>query len=456
MAEGVRGAGLLSLPLLLGALGGCTPAQPPERAGAGPGDTIHVAPPSGDPVLDRTSIQAAFDSVRPGATVLLSPGIYLLGSGAVLRVPEVTVLGHPGGTVLRGCDPEAFEGADPVELVFGCTGLYLQANRQAVRDLTFEYTWHGIVVGPFPATAEEAEALGMEGPPPYLSEGHRIEGNTFRATPNGLRVLGTGSETSVVRDNDFVDVFHAIGIYGAPLHFVDNRVVVEEPGRVPYSLHPGSAVLVAPGHTDCSGHVVAGNRIEGYPDAIHVMADPGESCRGVLILDNTVRVGRVRVPRSWGPYNLDGGDSTMVGVPLTLRGTPAPPGGGPGGAANGILEEILVEGNRFLGAEGVGIVVEGVVRSRIVGNTVADVGPRTPFPGLTWEGGTPGWGEWNGAGIWLSPGSDGNEIAGNLFEGVAGPSVVIGGDDNRVALTGAGDELLDLGRSNRVAREGEP
>ena len=49
--------------------------------------------------------------------------------------------------------------------------------------------------------------------PPYPAGGHRIEGNTFRAAANGMRVLGTGDDLSIVRDNDFIDVFHAIGMH---------------------------------------------------------------------------------------------------------------------------------------------------------------------------------------------------------------------------------------------------
>ena len=238
-------------------------------ADAARSDTVHVALPTGETETDRANVQAAFDAVRPGDTVLFAPGTYLLGAGARLTVPDVTGLGHAEGTVLRGCDPEAFtaEAYTSGSVQFECTGLYVQTERQTIRGLTFEYTWHGIVVGPFPASAEVARAAsqGEAQLAPYPSGGQRIEGNTFRASPNGIRFRGIGEDVSVVRDNDFVDVFHAIGIYGAPLHFLGNRVTVEEPGRVPNSRHPGSAILVSPGRKDCSGHVVASNRVECTP-----------------------------------------------------------------------------------------------------------------------------------------------------------------------------------------------
>jgi len=433
------------------------PLAQAQDARLAPVDTVHVVPPTGEAEADRANVQAAFDAVRPGGVIQFAPGTYRLGPGAHLTVADVTVLGHPDGTTLHGCDPDAFR-VDRSEIeraVFGCTGLYVQTERQTIRGLTFEYAWHGVVVGPYPTTAEEAAAR-MEGgtfvpPEPYPSGGHRIEGNTFRATPNGLRVLGTGTDTSVVRDNDFVDVFHAIGIYGAPLHFVGNRVTVEDPGRVPNSGHPGSAVLVAPGYTDCAGHVVAGNRIEGYPDAVYVLVNRGETCRGVEVRHNTIRAARVRIPRAWAGYAPTEEDSTMVGVPISLRNNVRVPWK-PEADAAGVLEDVVVRGNRIVGAEGLGILVQDVSNSRIEGNTITGVQRRSPFPGITWDGDEQEWEAANGSGIWLSPGSTGIEVSGNTFEDVAGAAVVVEGDSNRVALDDPADGVRDLGAGNRVDR----
>jgi hypothetical protein len=421
-------------------------------------DVVHVAAPTGETEADRASVQAAFDAVQPGGTVMFAPGTYLLGAGARLTVPNVTVLGHPDGTVLRGCDPDAFftdDATTPFPLVSGCTGLYVQTERQTIRGLTFEYTWHGIVVGPYPTTEEEfAEFValmtnGESWPATYDAGGQHIEGNTFRATPNGLRVLGVGTELSVVRDNDFIDVFHAIGIYGAPLHFVDNRVIVSDPGRVPFSRHPGSAILVGDQGMDCSGHVVAGNRIEGYPDAIYVLVPRGRSCRDVEIRDNTIRVARVSFPELEGWYARTEQDSTMVGGPITLMNN-MPLAGMPEADTPGVLENVLVRGNRIIGAEGLGILVHGASRSRIEGNTITGIQRRTPFPGITWDGVPQQWGDANGSAIWISAGSDENEIVGNTFEDVAGSAVYIAGDRNRVELRAASDVVRDLGSGNGV------
>jgi parallel beta-helix repeat protein len=442
------GTALWCLLLLLG----CTSAA----------DVVHVAPPTGDTETDRANIQAAFDAVQPGGTVQFAPGTYLLGAGAMLRVPDVTVLGDPNGTVLRGCDPETFavdttiEGAQ-LPLVYGCTGLYVQTERQTIRGLTFEYASHGIVVGRAPTTEAEHTAMlasGAAWPAAYESGGQLIEGNTFRASQNGLRVLGIGNELSVVRDNDFIDVFHAIGTYGAPLHFVDNRVMVSEPERVPLARLPGSAILVGAQEegTDCSGHVVAGNRIEGYPGAIYVLAFPGRTCRNVEIRDNTIRVARVSLQLG-GYYARTEQDSTLVDVPITLMGNflSLP---WIDADTDGVVENIHIEGNHIIGAEGLGILVHGS-RNRISGNTITEIQRRAPFPGITWIGSDyTTWEVANGSAIWLSPGSDENEIIGNTFGDIAGSAVYIEGDRNQVELRGASDAVRDMGSGNQVRGPG--
>lgn len=428
-------------------------------------DTVRVALPTGEMETDRANVQAAFDAVQPGGTVLFARGTYLLGAGVRLTVPDVTVIGHNDGTVLRGCDPQAFVS----EVVFACTGLYIQAERQTVRRLTFEYTWHGIVVGPHPTTAEEVAARRASGgafyADPYPAGGQRIEGNTFRYTINGLRVLGIGNELSVVRGNDFIDNHHAIGIYGAPLHFLDNRIALTEPVRVPFARHPGSAVIVSPGHTNCVGHVVSGNRIEGYPDAIYVLVRRGETCRGAEIRDNTIHVGRVKVPEACASVrtcNIPIGatptelDWTLVGIPITLMNNTAQPRPGmPETAREGVLEDILVEGNRIVGAEGLGVRLQHASHNRIVGNTVTGIERRVPFPGITWDSASPLWGAANGSAIWVSPGSEENEIAGNNFEDITAFAVFLEGDNNQVKLRSASDAVRDLGSGNRVTHQPE-
>jgi hypothetical protein len=419
-------------------------------------DTVRVPAPAGETKTDRANVQAAFDAVGPSDVVRFGPGPYYLGAGAQLTAPDVTVLGHPEGTTLRGCDPATFDRKKRLPLVFDCTGLHVQTRRQTIQGLTFEHVWHGVIVGPYPTSAEEARAVlqgESSGPEPYPAGGHRIEGNTFRASINGLRVLGTGEEESVVRDNDFIDVYHAAGIYGAPLRFLGNRVTVEQPERVPRRGHPGSAILIG-ARPDCSGHVVANNRVEGYPGAIYVLAYNGTTCRDAEIRDNTIEVRPVTLPETGAPAPTDE-DSTMVGVPITLAGLGESSPGLPKSEAEGVVENIVVEGNRLLGAEGLGILVDGS-RNRIAGNTITGIRRREPFPGITWIGSEhTTWEAANGSGIWISPDSDHNEVAGNVFEDIAGAAVLIEGDSTRVELESADDTVGDRGAGTRVTRPPE-
>jgi parallel beta-helix repeat protein len=196
--------------------------------------------------------------------------------------------------------------------------------------------------------------------------------------------------------------------------------------------------------------VVAGNRIDGVTEGIMVTAnEPGVICRNNVIRDNTIAIRRAHPPTVPGPVPIhDEADSTVVGVPLALRGL----------AGESTLEDNLIEGNVIVGAEGLGIEVRNASRNRIVNNTVTRVVRREPFPGNTIAalpilGGAPdAWRDANGSGIWVSPGSDGNEIVGNIFEEIAGSAVVIQGDNNQVEVQGEDDAVRDLGTGNRVTR----
>jgi len=412
---------------------------------------VTVPAPTGVMEQDRAAVQSVFDSVRPGQTVEFAAGRDVLGAGVRLTVPNVTVRGHPDGTVLRGCEPEAFDvtEAEVFSIVFNCAGFYIEAERQTVRGLTFEYMWHGIFIGRFPLSPEKAAET--QELPPLSVGGQRIEGNTFRATSNGMRVLGIGDSVSVVRDNDFIDNFHAIGIYGPPVHFVGNRVRVENPRGVPTSKVPGSAILVSAQDTDCRGHLVADNSVEGHAGAIYVLVDRGRVCRGAQVRNNTVRVARVAVPTDAWVIPRSSTDSTLVGAPITVYRLESVLPGDPEDAPAGILEDIVVEGNTILGGDGVGIVVNADL-TRIVDNRISDIRRRDPFPGINWDVSLVTWGKGNGSGIWLAPAARENEIAGNVFVRIAGPAITVEGSANRVSLRAPSDSVEDLGRANVVQR----
>ena len=122
----------------------------------------------------------------------------------------------------------------------------------------------------------------------------------------------------------------------------------------------------------------------------------------------------------------------------------------------GMLKNILVRGNKILGAEGLGIIVQDVSQSIIADNIISGVKRRAPFPGITWDGIKPGWEEANGSGIWLSPGSNGNEITGNTFEDIAAAAVLSRGDSNRVELKTGKETVRNLGSDNIIAKLKRP
>lgn len=414
---------------------------------------VNVAPPTLDPERDQASVQSAFDAVQPGGTVQFARGTYMLGPGARLTMPDVTVLGHSKGTILRGCEPEAFdvEMNEVVQVVFGCTGLAIEADRQTIRNLTFEYVWHGIVIGPFPRNAEEGAATQGMLPEDrmFSTGGHLIEENTFRAVPNGLRTLGTGDDIAVVRNNEFIDVYHAIGMYGSPIHFLENTIVLEQPERVPVTGHPGSAVLTSAQNTDCSGHLIKGNQIVGYPGAIYVIGDPGTICQNVTIENNLIKAGRVAVPPKQTEFRGDA--NTMVGLPIYLIKSPSPDDASGDDAPR--IENIRVMDNTIIGSEGIGIFVDGS-NNEISGNSISDIRVREPFDSPTWWGGTPPWEQANGSGIWIAPNASGNKVQRNTFENIANYHVYIEGDDNVVEVFDLDTGAKDVGERNSVMSDG--
>jgi parallel beta-helix repeat protein len=408
---------------------------------AGAPEVVHVAAPTGERAADRASILAALARIRPGGTVQFAPGMYLVGALIRVDVPRITLLGHADGTTLRGCDPAEY--LEQAVVLFTCAGFELSAGHQTVRNLTFEYTSHGLFVGCCWFDSPD-DAESGDGRQPRLAQpgGHVIEGNTFRFASNPIRVIGASAEPILIRGNRFVNNYHVFSVMGGAVHFLDNDVTVPEPGLVPIAGHPGGAVGIMPfglmlpplnrsadEDTSCSHNVIAGNRIEGHPDAIDIGAYAGSSCRHNTIRDNTLIVR----PTSRGA------DTPIVGVPLAIRST-----------EGGLIENNHIEGNRIAGAEGLGIEVFRAARNRISNNLITGISRRDPFPGSAYWRDASAWREGNGSGIWLSPGSDENEIIGNVFSDVASAAVVLEGDRNVVELRSEGDAVRDLGNGNRV------
>ncbi len=424
---------------------------------------VHVAAPTGDRATDRSNILAAFTRARPGDTVQFVEGAYVVGEIIPVSTPGLTILGDAHGTVLRGCSPAAYEKlrreeadviraaikshrtsrmpAGEAALMRRCGMFQLTGGHDTVRNLTFEYMRLGLMLG------DEYQQGHWRAAGGYL-----VEGNTFRNTDNSIRVGVSSPDPTVIRSNTFVDTYHAVSAGGSNIHVLRNTVLAPAPDRVPANQYPSDAIGITaiaprkgtprPTHGRCDHNVVAGNLIDGYPDGVTLTALPGTACRNNVVRDNTIAVRSVSIPHSsvdWGLFP----DSTFVGVPISLAALAVD-------GRTGIAEDNRIEGNRVLGAEGYGIKLGHASRNRVAGNTIVGILRRSPPGGDTASPSKPATAD--GAGIWVSSGSDGNEIADNTFEDIATYAVVLEGDDNTVRTRRAKDTVRDLGRGNHVKR----
>jgi parallel beta-helix repeat protein len=430
-------------------------------------DTIQVAPPTGEQETDRASILAAVDRVLPGGTMQFAPGTYLVGRMISIATPGVTLLAHPDGTTLRGCDAEGFDevGRGMVATWLGeltpdesrasvdaCGIFGLTGGHATVRGFTFESAWSGLILGCCEA--------GLKAQP--TDGGYVIEGNTFRDIINGVRGILWAPEPSIIRDNRFVNTFHAVSAFGSRLHVLDNQLSVPDPARISVIGYPGFAIGLAGGTlpndedtaaVPCDGNVIRANRVEGHPDGIVIIALPGATCRHNVIRDNAIVASTPSFDRSKPSGRYFGDDDTappiITGVPLSLFAF-----AGQDGRPGAVMESV-VERNRVTGAHGVGIELVRASGNRIANNVITDIRLRERFPGNV-VGSVPEWADANGAGIWVSPGSDGNEIVANPLTDVAAAAVVLEGDGNRVVLRSASDVVRDLGSNNQVSVPSAP
>jgi uncharacterized protein len=400
--------------------------------------------------------------VRPGGTVQFAAGTYRLGGRIEVSVTGVVLLGSPAGTTLRGCDPAELVNYDDPALRSGsCAGLELTGARQTVRNLTFEHvSWASLnIIG-----GRDGQRLLPAG-----IGGHIIEGNTFRDS-DSFNVVSDASEPIVIRGNSFVNTYHAVAIQGRNVHFLDNVISAPDPQRIPYGradIAVGIAQFRATG-PPCGDNLIAGNRIDGHPEGIAIAVfAPEASCRRNIVRDNTIAVARTTLPAwerlaiaEWAPWART--DSIAVGVAIRLLNYPracqdAPPGleHGPmcppdGSGQEALLSNNLIEGNRVLGGEGIAIEVLYGSGNRIVDNTISGITAWERFPGAVLRH-PPQWARANGAGVWISAGSDENEIAGNTFADITTHAIVLEGDRNTVEARSAGDAVRDLGSGNRVS-----
>jgi hypothetical protein len=401
---------------------GCADQAPPLEpeaahplAAAGGPHVVYVAPPEGNPAADRASILAAVEAVRPGGTVQFAPGTYVIGLVSPLfdylpvTVPRITLLGHPEGTTLRGCDPE--------DMVAGnCVGLQLNGGHQTLRNFTFESFGQALILG----GAVPVEPVGTVG-------GYRVENNTFRNSRFGVRSFGQWTQPALVRNNIIVNVAIGVQVWGRTVHVTDNHISAPDWSQIPLWFEAYDAISIYSWDFfqtgPCDHNVAAGNWVEdhGWGVAIYVLDPAG--CRHNVIRDNTMVNATEVAPFPAGPIWLD----NVLEEPELLAHT-------------------LVQGNRILGAQGAGVFGYYAVQTRVVNNTIRDIVP-SQF--------TPIWfGEANGSGVWISPESRENRILNNAFTAVEAEEVVLEGDYNHVATTSASDVVRDLGVGNRITGPG--
>jgi hypothetical protein len=421
----IRLSGCLTACALLAS--GCADTSPPLDPGdvhsfgaAGVENVVYVGPPSGNPATDRASILAALEEVRPGGTVQFAPGTYVIGLPDVtfeyieVTVPHTTLLAHPEGTTLRGCDPAE------VVIVWGnCFGLELSGGHQAARNLTFEDFSQGLALGKDLFVGPAENRIG----------GYRVEGNTFRNTTFALDVFGQWPQPAIVRGNAFVNVTTAINVWGRTAHLLDNDFSAPEPGAIPGGMGAFSGVQILAAsflHAgSCDHNVVAGNRLDGYPLGLAVgVLSTGVTCKHNVVRDNTVVNSPEYVP----------GDPAS---PLAVYNPTSEPA---------LVAHNLFQGNYVAGADGMGGYIIGGEHNRMVNNTILDVRRTELWPGWAGDG--------NGSGLWVSAGSHNNRILNTRFADIEAEEVVLEGDHNHVATRSASDVVRDLGTGNRVTGPG--
>lgn len=250
------------------------------------GDTLYVDPPTGLFDEDRELIISKIKQAKPGDIILFSPGTYRIGRLIDIDIPEITLLGHEEGTIIRGCEPDGFK--EHAQSVIECGGFELIANSQTIKNFIFEYGWHGIYIGCCMPKNEEEFDSGLNIKTDSYG-GHLIENNTFRYSPNGMRVTGVSSLPTKIINNIFIDNYHGLNINGSNVVVENNQFYSREPEKVPFDQETHNAIgvwpyyeglpphLVIEDENDCTNNYILNNYIENYGIGIQVYGkDPEE------------------------------------------------------------------------------------------------------------------------------------------------------------------------------------
>lgn len=267
-------------------------------------DTLFIDSPTGEFQKDRALIISKLNKSKPGDVIKFSQGTYYIGKLIKIEIPEVTLIGHEEGTVIRGCQPNDFNGH--IEALLDCGGFELTAASQTIRNFTFEYAWHGLMIGCcLPKDREEIESgdnITLKHP-----GGHIIEDNTFRYNSTGIRVFGINSRHVNIVHNIFIDNYHGLTINGSNVRVKNNKFYSKNPGKVPLDHESDNAIGITPffdglpphlmfkDENDCSDNVIEKNYFENFKTTIRVNGKkpeeihPEKPCSNNIIEGNTIK-----------------------------------------------------------------------------------------------------------------------------------------------------------------------
>lgn len=362
---------------------------------------ILVAPPTGDAVQDRASIEASISRAQPGDVVRFAPGRYVIGieqpSPAIdVPVANVTLLGSAQGTTIFG--GEVTQSDEPLD------GFRFNRGGATVRRLRFESFVRALLMG------EDRPDLG----------GYIVEQNVFKNVFDASFLTLHSAEVTSIAHNEYVNVGVPFDLAGGVLHFTNNFNHAPDPGSVPVFGRPLTAGTVfAFPDFPCRENVFEGNTMSRLPDGFGLVAAGGQ-CRRNVIRNNTF-LNQTRYAEF---------DSGTMAFLLAFGG--------------GVIDNVLVEGNRLDATEGVGILLLRASNSTITGNLIR--GTRRA-PGLDPPFGGPG-----GIGILLAAESRGNAIASNRLLDNERCDVVLRAAARNNVVVEPDDTVLDRGENNQVVR----
>lgn len=247
-------------------------------------DTFYIPEPTGIMIEDREVIIEVLEEASIGDIIQFSNGVYLIGKKIKIDVDGIILKGNLEGTIIQGCQPENFK--EHIHGILKCGGFELIGQNQTVENFTFEYAWHGLMIGCcLPESMVELEN-GTNMKVRQLG-GHNIHNNTFQYNSTGIRVVGINPNVVIISNNVFLDNYHGITINGSNVKVERNKFYSINPAKIPIDSVADNAIGINPFTMmfspdnkpdlkgDCSGNVIIDNYIENLPNDIRVANQNG-------------------------------------------------------------------------------------------------------------------------------------------------------------------------------------